>query len=345
MDTPSTRTCVTQAAVGPTPALPVSFPPALAYDVAVARHERWPVETRAIVVAAAVVSLLSLVTWGGTLWRYVQPSAFPRSRLTLGQPLSPDFASFVLHAAMNVLVVVGALTALANRRLARRLMLAGALGVLVLAVYQFASFTLLQTGLTIRRQGPDRLVFAAIDGARLVQMNLVHGLVVLVMTLRGPWTRTTADPSLSWPVETVLIVAAVAVASAVAVADRAAILWIRLQPHLFKRIGAGDWTVLAYTLFAAGLVLHLLVLGGAGLGLFGRRLTAARRLLLLAAVGLLCLTAYGYARSVLAPPPDFPRYQGPEAIVTGVGSAARLLIADSAQVLLIFAMTRRSARP
>src|SRR5688572_7992427 len=119
----------------PTPAAP---PPALGYSVVgVGGADGWSAETKAVVVAAAVVSLLSLGTWGGSLWQSLDPRAFS-GRLLLGKPGSLDFFRFVLVAVMHVTVIAGALLAPANARLARRLLLAGALGVIALAVYQFA---------------------------------------------------------------------------------------------------------------------------------------------------------------------------------------------------------------
>src|SRR5688572_3355847 len=137
---------------------PAAPPPALGYSVVgVGGAGGWSAETKAVVVAAAVVSLLSLGTWGGSLWHYLQPRAFPRGTLLLSKSGPLEFLRFVLVAVMHVTVIAGAVVAPANARVARRLLLAGGFGFLALSVYRFATFTIFQTGLVRRREGPDQI--------------------------------------------------------------------------------------------------------------------------------------------------------------------------------------------
>jgi hypothetical protein len=318
-------------------------PPALRYEPA-STAPGWPAGTRAVVAAAAVVSVCSLGTWGGSLWMFVQPSAFPNSRLMLTGPLSFDFARFVLHAVAHAAVIAGALLAPANQRLARRLVLAGACGALALAVFRFASFSMFQTGLSRPRQGPDQIVAVAIDGARLVGMNLVHGLLVMVLVLtRAGTTRGTApgiDAGPEWPPLVRLIVAAAAVNAATNLMENGATGWISLQPHLFNSIRSADWTSSSLALFGARAALYLAVLGGGAAALLGHARGKARGLLVGAAAGLLALSVYGYVHSVFWPPLGMPRYQEAQRVTTTVYGVASLVTLGMIHVLVILALTR-----
>jgi hypothetical protein len=316
-------------------------PPALTYHTTPAGTARWSAETKAIVAAAAVVSLLSLLTWGGTLWRYLQPSAF-RGTLILEPWPSVDFALFVLRAVMNLAVIGGALAAIGSQRVARRVLLSAGLCLLAIALYQFATFSVFQTGLTRRREGPDQVAWLVMDGGRLVGMYLVHGLLVLALTRAAQ--PATSSPA-GWPWVTQLVVAAAAVDSVVRVADVAALVWIRLQPSLFKTIGSGAWTTYGTTMLVIRVLLYLAVIGGAAAALLWRRHRPGRRLLLLGAGGLLSLALYFYVESFVAtPPPDFPRYKGAERVTNIVSHAGRVLTGAMIHGLVIFALARRHVR-
>ena len=318
------------SAPGPLPALGYQATPAGAGGA-------WSAETKAIVAAGAVVSLLALLTWGGSLWMYLRPADFS-GRLILQPWPSVDFALFVLRAALHAAVIAGALAAVASQRVARRILLPAALCVVALGLYQFASFSVFQTGLTRRREGADQVVWLAMDGARLVGTYLVHGL--MAVALARPSARAASGPAVS---DTIVIAAAVD--SVVRLADRGALVWISLQPALFKSIGSAPWTPHAAGVMAAAVLLHLALISGAAAALLSRGRHAGRRLLLLGAAGLLALNVYGFVRPfVTAPPPGMPRYQGPQAITNTVNAVGRVLTGEMIHVLVILAMARRRPR-
>jgi len=301
----------------------------------------WPVETKAVVAAAAVAAFLALLTWGGSLWMYVRPADFRLSSLMLQPWPSVDFALFVLHALLNAAIILGALTALGSQNVARRILLAAALCLLALALYKFASFSVFQTGLRVRREGPDQVYWLVDDGTRLVVMNLVFGLLVLALS-RQTRTYSPADAA-GWI--TGLVIAAVAVDGVVHLANAGVTVWVSLQPSLFKTIGAGPWTAYGIVLLVARVLLYATVIAGAAAMLVWRRQGLGRRLLILTAAGLLALTAYSYVRSLLvAPPPSYPRYQGPELIKNTVIHAGNLITAHLIHVLVLYALIRRRVR-
>jgi hypothetical protein len=316
--------------------------PSLPYDTAGPPGDGgWPPETKAIVAAAAVVSLLALLTWGGSLWRYLQPSAF-RGTMILEPWPSVDFALFVLRGAMSVAVMAGALVALGSRNVARRVLLVAALTMLAIALYQFATFSVFQTGLTRRREGPDQVYWLVDDGSRLVTTHLVYGLMVLALTRQSAATASLAGPR---PWITQVIVAAAAVDCVVHVAATGANVWVALQPSLFKTIGSGAWTSYGITMLVVRVLLYLLVITGAAAALAWRRHRLGRRLLLLGAGGLVALALYFYVESFVAtPPPGFPRYKGAERVTNAVYDVGRVITMEMIHVLVLFALTRRHVR-
>jgi len=324
----------------------VQPPPALRYQPA-EPSKAWPPETKAVVAAAAVVSALSLATWGGSVWMFVQPSAFPRSRLMLAGPFSFDFLRFVLHAVSHAAVIAGALTAARSARsrprLARRLLLGGACGVLALALYQFGALMIFQTGLSQQRRGPDQIVSVAMDGARLVGMNVICGLLVMMLVLSRSGALPGGAGPAGWPTETGLIIAAAAVVVATDLLSDGALVWISLRPDLFTRIGAPEWTTAGVALFASRIALRLPILAGAAVMLpaRGRRAGAPRVLILIGAAGLIALSLYGYVHSMFRPPAGMPRYQGARRIITTVYGVASLVTLATIHALAVFALTRR----
>ena len=314
--------------------------PALTYHTTPPGDTGWSAETKAIVAAAAVISFLSLLTWGFSLWMHLQPSAF-RGRLLLQPWPSVDFARFVLHAVLNVAVIAGALMAFVSHKVARRVLLVSSLCLLAVALYQFASFSVFQTGLTNRREGADQVYWLVDDGARLVWMYTVHGLMLLA--LARPTSPGSPPGGGTVPV-TDLIVAAAAVGAVVRLVQAGVSVWLSLQPSLFRTIRSGPFTAYRIVILSVTVLLILALIGGAALWLLRHRRVVARRLLLIGAAGLLALSVYGYVKFRVSPPPDFPREKGLERVKNTTSAIGRIITTEMIHGLLIFALTRRHVR-
>jgi hypothetical protein len=318
----------------------------------------WPPATSWIVAAAALASVLALGLWAGVLWRYLQPSAF-RGSLILGLPRSAGFVLFVARAVAHSMVIAGAgVAAFGRRRAARWLLLGGGAGVITLALISFVTSTLLQSGLTTPRTGPDFVVGIALDGALLVATNLLHLLLVWAMSrkdtedaagadrstatdlqLQGTLSYSTGRPLGGAPV-VAAIVAAGAVSSVSQLISLGAITWVNFQPSAFHSI-ATSWGVaglIVSILFALG---HSAVVAGAAL-LFWRR-RAGRTIFLLGALTIVTVRLYGYARFLVAPPADMPRNRGPEWIAQSIGDIARIGTMLLVYALALLAVTRLAA--
>jgi hypothetical protein len=178
-------------------------------------------------------------------------------------------------------------------------------------------------------------------------MNLVYALLVMMLLPARAGASTGGEVSARWRPETQLIVAAAAIGALTDLLSYGATLWISLQPHLFKRIGAGDWTTFGIVLLSARVVLHLAILAGAAAMLMrrDRRSGVARGLLLTGAAGLLALSVCGYVHSMFWPPVGMPRYQGAQLITTTVYGISSLITLGMIHALVLFAFARRRSNP
>ena len=333
-----------------------------------AGHYGWRPETMAIVVGAAVASMFALLVWGGVLWRYLAPKTF-RSGLILGGPLSPDFIAFVLRAVFHVLVLAGAVSAFARRpSVARRLLLAGALGVVANGLYHFVRVNLFPYS---ARRGPDVLFNAVDTGVRFIEMGIPHMLLALAMgrPVRGhaapsggaplpvapvDLEQGRPDPAQpipysahgdDRPIEARAVVLAAGVAALASLACFAMLACVAALPSGFQtiRVNWSDftWITPAYLITDAALLV------GAAAALFGRRW--ARPVLLAAAWLRLALFAYGFVHSWTHPPGGMPRYKGPELAVSLTTDFARIVTTATVYVLLIYVLRRgrgdAAARP
>ena len=269
----------------------------------------WRPEATAIVVGAAVSSFFALLVWGGVLWRYLSPKTF-QSGLLLGGPLSPDFIAFVLRAVFHATVLAGAVAAFAgNGRVARKLLLAGALGVVAVGLYHFVRVNLFPYSAGARR-GPDVLFNVLDTGVRFIDMGIPHMLLALaimrpVTAFRIPSDKAPAAlmpaapgeagveghrvvPAQPLPysqygeeksVDARAVVLAAGVAALGSLARFAMLACVAALPSGFQTIGVNwsdfTWITPVYVLTDAGLLV------GAAAALFGRRW--ARPVLLAAA--------------------------------------------------------------
>jgi hypothetical protein len=326
------------------------------------RLSEWPAETWWVIAAAGVSSVLALLTWGGLLWRYVQPSAF-NGRMALGPVRSLQFALFVAGAAAHAVVLVGIATVPFSRRAARALLLVGAGAVVVLTLYQFINSAALRSGFRAPSRGPDHLVSVASAGAWFVTHAIPHLLLMYSVARRPQYDPRAAAAADAFAAETeapsaelgyfpgenqrlaperTAIVLLAGANSVAAVLEDAAILWIMLAPQSFKTIGAtrGWYETL---MLAIGGALNLAVVCGVA-SLLLRRRSAGRRLLLAGAGGIILFYLYGQTHFLFSPPRDYPRYVGAERLVDVVGALARFGAAVIVYALAVAAVGRRSPR-
>jgi hypothetical protein len=309
----------------------------------------WPLATSWIVAAAALASVLALGLWAGVLWRYLQPSAF-RGSLILGRPLSVGFVLFVARAFAHALVIGGAAAGVLGwRRAARWPLLVGGTAVVAIALINFTTLTVFQSGLRIPRTGADFVVGVAVDGAPLVGTNILYLLLVWAMSHKyvddhaRPDRPTVSEvgpaPALAYSAgeprdgrpEVAAILAAVAVNSAAQIVDLAAWTWISLEPAAFHSYGSSGGLAGWITSGVFFLGYAAVVAGAAGLLLWRRR--AGRTILALGAVTVVALRIYGYARFLAAPPAGMARTHGPELIVYTIADVARI-----GTMLLVYAL-------
>jgi hypothetical protein len=333
--------------------------PGVRRALAIRPTSAWPAETWWVIAAAALASMLALLNWGGTLWRYVQPSAFS-GRMTMQPVRSALFALFVASALAHAVVLVGVAVVPFGRRAGRVLLLAGAGAVIALALYQFFRSAVLVNGFRTPSRGPDRLVNIATAGAWFATNTIPHLLLVYAVARRPPFDPRAAAAADAYAAESespqpelryfpgandppaperAAIVLLAGVSSVAAILQSAAILWLMLAPQSFRTIGASrGWY--ETTMLATGAALNLIVVCGAA-ALLLRRRTIGRRLLLAAAAGLILFYLYGHTHFLLSPPADYPKYVGAERYVDVVGAVARFGATAIVYALAVAAVGRR----
>src|SRR5688500_10527572 len=109
----------------PSPALPY-FP---------AASGRWPAETRAIVAAAVAVSVVGLATSAKILWMWLAPTLFRQSGVAPWPLVSVSSAILLSRVLFDVMVICGAVTAIARSRVARPILLTGAVGLVIVITF------------------------------------------------------------------------------------------------------------------------------------------------------------------------------------------------------------------
>ena len=154
--------------------------PALPYAPAGAAG--WPAETKAIVACAAVVSVAQLATTGNVLWMRLAPTLYRRGGVDPWPLLSFTTATVMLRGVCDVLVIAGAVAAAARMRSARRLLLIGAAGLVVLVTYGFVRSAAWGPGQWVGYKGADFFGQVVYDGTYYVQTVIVRALLVYAMT-------------------------------------------------------------------------------------------------------------------------------------------------------------------
>jgi hypothetical protein len=332
------------------------------------RPERaaWSPETRAVAAAAAVSSFLALLTWLGVSWRYVQPSAFPRSSLLIGPPLSLDFAVFVLRVIFHAFVLAGAAAAALRHRWARILLLVGGLGVVGLGLQYFAKANLYPYS---PHRGADVVYNLTDSGAFFVTMYLPHVLLVLVMawpvargrpvpeaaiaadttaaeggTVRAgrllPYSDGTDGDNESAQVRRAVVLAA-GVDAVASFARTVMLAWVALQPSAFRSIGT-DRSYLTSVFTIGSVASELAILVGAAALLARRRWPLP--LLLAGAALWLVVHAWGWTLTWVFPRGYLPAYRGAEWVVNVTADTSRILTMALVYVLLVFVLLRPHGR-
>ena len=173
------------------PAPPPSPRPALAYQAG-GGAAAWPPETKAIVLAAAAVSVSGLATSAYVLWMWLEPAAFKRGGVAPWPVLS--FSTFQIAARLlfDAIVVAGAAAAVARLRGARAMLLGGAAGLVVLAVVAQVnnSFFFEPTKLSRNKGGPD-LISEVISHLGWL-LNTVVVRLLLIYALTRPHAKAAA---------------------------------------------------------------------------------------------------------------------------------------------------------
>lgn len=163
----------------PTPAIAPSLTYSRAGGVAA-----WPAETKAIVLAAAAMSVVGLAVSANIFWIWLRPGAFQR----VGVEPWPAFSVSILLIASRVLfdamVVAGAAGAAARLRAARALLLLGAAGLVVVAVAGQVrnSFFFEPTNLSNNEGLPDLIHAVVSQLTWLAQSIIVHLLLIYALT-------------------------------------------------------------------------------------------------------------------------------------------------------------------
>jgi hypothetical protein len=328
----------------------------------------WPYETRAVVAGAAFVSVLVVLVWGTVLWRYVQPSAFG-GRLTLGPPLSVEFALFVVRPLVHPAVLAGALASWMGRPVARRLLLVGGLGAVAIALEAFVRQNLFHFS---RWDGFD-VVYNVVDvGARFINTGIPHMLLVVAMTRPGVRSRPASDApmdalaSTDAPPETQAtaptaarplpysktatdddgqmgraIVVAAGMDAAASFLRTVVMVWAAAWPSAFQSVGV-DWSAMSTPLTAARVASDLAVIAGAAALLARRRW--GWRALLAGAAGVLGLRALGWGLAWVYPRTIMRGRAGPDYAVSMVYDTARVGTMAVVYVLLIYVITRPAAK-
>ena len=140
-------------------------------------------ETKIVVLAAAVYGAFGMLTFATNLWVYMQPGLFRTVGVGLRSPRSVYFVVTFGHAIAGMLLVAGAAAFYARRPAFRPLLMAGAIGVLVVIVLSFGHYLFFSGG-SVNSTAPDRVIMGVWQGGSIVSANLLP--VLLLVTLARP---------------------------------------------------------------------------------------------------------------------------------------------------------------
>jgi hypothetical protein len=134
-------------------------------------------EVRAILLAAALTAVFSLISFGSSLWIHYQPTRF-RSLAGFGPLASFEFALAVSRVVLDVGTVAGVAGVFARRRVGRLLLLVASGGVVAFAAVVYCYAWLDGRG---GRSGVDLLVWLLWRAGWLFNSAVVPVLTIIAM--------------------------------------------------------------------------------------------------------------------------------------------------------------------
>jgi hypothetical protein len=139
-------------------------------------------ETKAIIVAAALVSVAGLATSGLLVLLRLQPGAFRMGTVGAFPLLSVSSLIIALRVLFDVMVVTGAVAAFARRPFARPLLVCGGAWLVTLAVIDQLRSVLLGPVYLLNYRGWDLMQLVISQGTWLLSTVVVRVLLVYAMT-------------------------------------------------------------------------------------------------------------------------------------------------------------------